>query len=191
MPYEITRWPSFSFHISLISIFFSTHRHSPHWVLLTVKSMLLEHSISLMPYEITQWPPFSFHIFLISIFSSTHRHSPHWKLLRIKSTMLEHNISLMRYEITRCLSFPLDLSHTHLFLYLQTLTTLELRYSVIGDEGAQHLADALRNNTVTLILSSYLSYLSAPLHTGIDQSGASWQLHESCWSSISRWCLTK
>jgi hypothetical protein len=40
----------------------------------------------------------------------------------------------------------------------QTLTTLRLQHNQIGALGAQHLADALRNNTVTLILSSSLSY---------------------------------
>ncbi|CAF0863842.1 unnamed protein product [Adineta ricciae] len=33
----------------------------------------------------------------------------------------------------------------------QTLTTLDLRWNQIGDEGAQHIADALRTNTVILI----------------------------------------
>ena len=42
--------------------------------------------------------------------------------------------------------------------FTQTLTTLNLRYNQIGVLGAQHLADGLRNNTVTLILSSSLSY---------------------------------
>jgi hypothetical protein len=31
-------------------------------------------------------------------------------------------------------------------------------FNKIGDKGAQHLADALQNNTVTLIFSSTLSY---------------------------------
>jgi hypothetical protein len=42
--------------------------------------------------------------------------------------------------------------------FTQTLTTLHLRSTQIRDKGAQHLADALRNNTVTLIISSSISY---------------------------------
>jgi Ran GTPase-activating protein (RanGAP) involved in mRNA processing and transport len=33
-------------------------------------------------------------------------------------------------------------------IFVQTLTTLDLSGSHIGDEGAQHLAQALQNNTV-------------------------------------------
>jgi Ran GTPase-activating protein (RanGAP) involved in mRNA processing and transport len=46
--------------------------------------------------------------------------------------------------------------YTHHFT--QTLTTLDLEFNGIGDEAAQHLADALQNNTVILILSSSISY---------------------------------
>ena len=42
--------------------------------------------------------------------------------------------------------------------FTQALTTLDLTGHEIGDKGAEHLADGLRNNTVTLILSSSLSY---------------------------------
>jgi ABC-type uncharacterized transport system substrate-binding protein len=51
-----------------------------------------------------------------------------------------------------------SISYTHLHVFTQTLTTLDLNYNQIGDAGAQYLADALRNNTVTLILSSSISY---------------------------------
>jgi Ran GTPase-activating protein (RanGAP) involved in mRNA processing and transport len=42
--------------------------------------------------------------------------------------------------------------------FIQTLTTLDLEDNYIGAVDAQHLAVALRNNTVTLILSSSISY---------------------------------
>ncbi len=35
---------------------------------------------------------------------------------------------------------------------IQTLITLNLQYNNIGDEGAQHLAQALQNNTVRQVL---------------------------------------
>ena len=36
--------------------------------------------------------------------------------------------------------------------HLQTLTTLEFGENEIGDKGAQHIADALRTNTVIFSL---------------------------------------
>lgn len=44
---------------------------------------------------------------------------------------------------------------------MQTLTTLSLLQNEIENEGAQHLADALRNNIVPVILTSPLSCLSS------------------------------
>jgi hypothetical protein len=54
----------------------------------------------------------------------------------------------------------------HLTLYVQVLTTLNLAGNKIGDSGAQHLADALRNNQVSLTLFSSFSSLSYPICTG-------------------------
>ena len=56
----------------------------------------------------------------------------------------------------------LFLSHSssshHIHFFTQTLTTLDLYRSQIGDQGAQHLADALRNNTVSIFLSYSSSF---------------------------------
>jgi hypothetical protein len=41
----------------------------------------------------------------------------------------------------------------------QTLNTLDLSECDIGPTGAQHLADVLENNTVTLLLFSSFSYM--------------------------------
>jgi hypothetical protein len=49
-------------------------------------------------------------------------------------------------------------SYHHLHFFTQTLTTLDLYWNEIGDEGAQHLVDALQNNTVILFVFSSLSY---------------------------------
>ena len=43
----------------------------------------------------------------------------------------------------------LDLSHIHLLLLTQSLTTCNLLDNGIGTEGAQYLADALKQNKVT------------------------------------------
>jgi hypothetical protein len=40
----------------------------------------------------------------------------------------------------------MDLYHS-----MQTLTTLNLAYNVIGDKGAEYLANALQHNTVSLV----------------------------------------
>ena len=49
--------------------------------------------------------------------------------------------------------------------FTQALTTLDLSGNEIAKKGAEQLADALRNNTVTLILSSSLSYSNLNLFT--------------------------
>jgi hypothetical protein len=55
--------------------------------------------------------------------------------------------------------------YTHYFT--QTLTTLNVWKNEIGDERAQHLADALRDNTVILILPSSISYTHIHFFTQI------------------------
>ena len=68
------------------------------------------------------------------------------------------NISLMLFETTWQVSLSYCLSQFYVLLFnAQALTTLDLDQNQIGDVGAQHLADALRNNTVSLILFSSLS----------------------------------
>jgi hypothetical protein len=47
---------------------------------------------------------------------------------------------------------------------MQTLTTLQLLANKIGDQGAQHLANALRQNKVTL-LSFILTFAHSFLQT--------------------------
>jgi hypothetical protein len=50
------------------------------------------------------------------------------------------------------------------FSTYQTLTTLHISGNEISGIGAQHLADALRHNTVILILFSFLAYSSSLVH---------------------------
>ena len=45
---------------------------------------------------------------------------------------------------------------THLRFLLQTLIRIDLSGNKIGYEGAKHLAEALRNNTVATILSCHI-----------------------------------
>jgi Ran GTPase-activating protein (RanGAP) involved in mRNA processing and transport len=45
-----------------------------------------------------------------------------------------------------------------MYFFIQKLTYLHLGWNLIGDEGAKHLADALRQNTVKYISSPYLCH---------------------------------
>ena len=63
---------------------------------------------------------------------------------------------------------------------------MELAGNRIGVAGAQHFADALRVNTVILILSSSLSYSSSSLHIDTHHSGPSAESNRSRWSRTSR-----
>ncbi len=47
----------------------------------------------------------------------------------------------------------LSIPFKYLYLFTQVLTTLVLRLCQIGNEAVRHLADALRDNTVTIIFS--------------------------------------
>jgi hypothetical protein len=59
--------------------------------------------------------------------------------------------------------------------FSQTLTKLDLNYNQIGAVRAKHLADVLRNNTVSLILSSSISYTHRQVFT---QTLTTLDLHE-------------
>ncbi len=48
---------------------------------------------------------------------------------------------------------------------MQTLITLNLEFNQITDEGAQHLANALYQNRVRLVLYSSISYASLSFNT--------------------------
>jgi hypothetical protein len=95
-----------------------------------------------------------FFFLLISICFSIYRHSPHCILMVIKLEMLEHDRSLMFYKIIRWFLPYFHFSHIRLLLllYTQTLTTLDVGFTRIGNAGTQYLANVLRNNTVILIL---------------------------------------
>jgi hypothetical protein len=58
--------------------------------------------------------------------------------------------------------------HIHHYTSIQTLTTLILHNNEIGAEGAQHLAHALHNNTVTQLVFWSITY--SPLYINIDTS---------------------
>ncbi len=137
-------------------------RHSPLWTFHTIKSELVGY-ILLMPYEIIRWLKFSLDQSRIHL-PYPHRHSSHWSFLSIKLETMKHRISLMSYEIIRYPTLSIHVYHIHLLLSTQALTTLNLSSNQIGDKGAQDLADALRNNTVTHIFYTCMLYPSPPIH---------------------------
>jgi hypothetical protein len=158
MHYKITRWPSFSLHLSHIHTSTFPHRHWRPLISRTIKSEMSEHNISLMHYEITWWPSFSLHLSHIhtsTFHTDTHHARASWQSNRsCRSTISRWCITKQRgdpHSLFICLIYTRP-------LFTQTLTTLELPDNRIGGKGAQHLADALRNNAVTLILSSSISY---------------------------------
>jgi hypothetical protein len=162
MLYEITRWASFSNHHSLINLRLYTQtlinldlsnnqigdNGTQHLV-----DTLLNNTVIVIVY---------LHLLHKKI-SYSRRHSSHWSSSTIRLNLLEQNILLMSYGIIRSISFYLHLPFflIHLVWLIQTLTILEFYNNQIRDAGAQYLADALQNNTVTIVLSSFISYSSS------------------------------
>ena len=61
-----------------------------------------------------------------------------------------------------CCALQSLIHHLH---YTQTLTTLDLGWNYIGDEGAQSLANTLQVNTVRRLLCASITYSPPSLHT--------------------------
>jgi hypothetical protein len=53
---------------------------------------------------------------------------------------------------------------------MQKLTTLDLGHNQIGDQGAQHLAQALQNNTVRQVLFLTTAYSPLSFNTDTHQA---------------------
>src|SRR3984957_357660 len=102
-----------------------------------------------------------------------------------------HNISPMLYTTTRWTAFSTHLSHYHLHFFTQTLTTLNLSSNQIGPAGAQHLANALHNNTVNPFLYSSISLPSAIFHTDTHHTQPSIQSNRRPRGTTSRQCFTQ
>jgi hypothetical protein len=58
----------------------------------------------------------------------------------------------------------------HHYLSIQTLTTLNLRSNHIHDEGAQHIAHALQNNTVRDMFFFSITYSPLSFNTDTQQA---------------------
>ncbi len=85
--------------------------------------------------------------------------------------------------------YSLQLSHLHFCYCTQTLTTLDLESNEIGAEGAQHLSDALKHNTVREILSSTVSSSFLLLHTDTHDTRPRMEWNQRWRCSTSEWCI--
>jgi Ran GTPase-activating protein (RanGAP) involved in mRNA processing and transport len=94
----------------------------------------------------------------VSIYTILNRHLPNSISLSIKLEPSEQDIWPLRYEITWSLLYLFNILHIYLHFYIQTLAMLYLHSNQIGAVGAQSLANALQNNTVTFNCSSFLLY---------------------------------
>jgi hypothetical protein len=63
-----------------------------------------------------------------------------------------HNTWHMHYRATRWENFSSCQTYINYYVLIQTLTTLNVAYNNIGDEGAQHLTNALQSNAVRDVL---------------------------------------
>jgi hypothetical protein len=154
IPCGTTGWFRFYFHQSCIQLF-------PFWQKLTMLYLDgnkigdngTQHlAVCLRNNTVIIVLSLSLSISVVSIFFSLYRCSWHLALDPIKSETSEHNISVMPWDTIRWLWFYFHQSCIRLFPFLQKLTTLYLDRNKVGDSGAQHLADGLRNNMVIMIV---------------------------------------
>ena len=133
------------------------------------------------------YSPFDCFIF---IFTFSYRHSLNSISETLTSELQGCAIWLTHYELIQWSLFSLHFSHIHLQFFTQTFITLDLAWNAIGARGVQHLADALRSNTVILILSSLVSYTTSFFHIDTQDTKSYRQCHRRCRCTISSWCIT-
>ncbi len=104
---------------------------------------------------VTRIPPY---FTLIRILIVSYRHWLNSIFIKIKLETRVHSTSLMYCERTRWFLLFLHASSIQCVFFKQILTELDLGYNFIGDHGGQLLADALRENTVILIYTSFYRY---------------------------------
>jgi len=187
---------------TIISFLSLSHRHSLHSTFTTIESELKVHNTWVKHCDTIQWDHHSF-IFLPSYHSclfhtDTHYTSPlRQSNRRSRCTILGWSITTQYSEI-----ITPSCSYHHLIpvSFTQTLTTLDLSYNKIGDQGAQYLGEVLRHNTVrssflpvfTIILFLSLSYRHS-LHSTFTRIKSELKVHNisSAWrrqTAISQCC---
>jgi hypothetical protein len=133
------------------------HRHSQHWASHTIESVIKAQNILQMRCSKTRWHCSHYSTYYVtvhsSIFTDTHntwpRRSPNRCSRRRTSCKC---VAAKQGNIAHATQLPMPLFAHYL---LQTLTTLKLYNNKIGDQGAEHLANALQQNKVTLLTLSH------------------------------------
>jgi hypothetical protein len=121
---------------------------------------MLEHNISLTLYEITRCSSsFTLHLFVIHIFSClfTDTYQAHLWSQSNRRCWCSISGGCTTTKQGNHPHFSSSFAYICLHLHSQTLTSLHLGNDQIGDAGAQCLADALRHNTVIILITLHLS----------------------------------
>jgi hypothetical protein len=111
--------------------------------------------------------------------------------------MMERSIWLMRWRSIRWNNQALLRVHPHWDFTWQTLITLALFENQIGDDGAWHLADALKFNRVGLRHLSSAATSSTFSVTDTDHTRSPLESNQCCWCTASsrntadEWGLTR
>jgi len=166
---------------TIISFLYLSYRHSLHSNLTAVKSEIKVPNIWVKHWDTTQWDHHSF-VFLPSSYSclfhtDTH-YTPTWRQSNRSSrcAIFGRSIATQYSEIITPSCF-----YHHLIpvSFIQTLTTLQLDSSQIGDQGAQYLGEALRHNTVRsslLRVFTIISFLSLSYRHSLNSTCRSTEL---------------
>ena len=139
---------------------------------------------------------------IISLFSISYRHSLYLSFGEIESEIKMQNIWLKHYDTIQWgIIIPPSSSsfihHSTLFLFIQTLTTLDLTFNKIGDQVAQYLGEALRNNSVRdhhsfffFFFVLYSSFHAFSFHTDTHYTPPWAESNRSSRCTISGWSIT-
>ncbi len=159
------------------------YRHSQHWICGATKSVLKAQNILRMRWGRTWWDCSHHSTTYASIHSSfstdTHNSSPRVEPNRRsrRKTSCEC-VAAKQGKIAHSTRLPMHLS---IHLSPQTLTTLNLEMNEISTQGAEHLANALQQNVVRLLvpLDSYasISQTLTTLDLGGNEIGAQGAKH--------------
>jgi len=131
-----------------------SYRQSLHSTLASIKSELKVHNTWVKHCDIIQWDHHSF-MFLPSSHSCLFHTDTHYTQPVVQSSR-RSRCTIFGWSIATQYSKNITPScfYHHLISvsFIQALTTLDLHYNRLGDQGAQYLGEALRHNTVRSLL---------------------------------------
>ncbi len=157
---------------SIIQLFLISYRHSQNSTSKAIKSEKKGHKIWVMHYEATQWDKYSLYPSFnsFSFHTDTQTNQPLCQSNRNSRGAISEWCITKQHSMTN----TFFIHHPTLSHFIQTLTRLDLEQNDLGDEGAQHLSDALRSNIVRKILSLSITrlFLLSYRHSGNSTSEA-------------------